>query len=113
MTFFEVMTGMAFAAFADAPVDVAVLEVGIGGSWDATNVVEAATCVITPIGLDHVPLLILGIADYIENPQRVILSEVPVVAKAMELGGSCEGPPGVRGPEGVSAFYATYFTFMK
>ena len=57
MTFFEVITGMAFAAFADAPVDVAVLEVGIGGSWDATNVVEAATCVITPIGLDHVPLL--------------------------------------------------------
>jgi signal transduction histidine kinase len=36
--------------------------------------------------LDHVPLLILGIADYIENPERVILSEVPVVAKAMELG---------------------------
>jgi len=36
--------------------------------------------------LDHVPLLILGIADYIENPERVILAEVPVVAKAMELG---------------------------
>ena len=36
--------------------------------------------------LDHVPLLILGIADYIENPERVIMSEVPVVAKAMELG---------------------------
>jgi hypothetical protein len=36
--------------------------------------------------LDHVPILILGIADYIENPQKVILAEVPVVAKAMELG---------------------------
>src|SRR5512132_1965838 len=36
--------------------------------------------------LDHVPLLILGIADYIENPGQVILSDVPVVAKAMELG---------------------------
>ena len=57
MTFFEVLTGMAFAVFADAPVDVAVLEVGLGGSWDATNVVQAATCVVTPIGLDHVPLL--------------------------------------------------------
>ena len=43
MTFFEVLTGMAFAAFADAPVDVAVLEVGLGGLWDATNVVHAGT----------------------------------------------------------------------
>jgi dihydrofolate synthase/folylpolyglutamate synthase len=57
MTFFEVLTAMAFAAFADAPVDVAVLEVGLGGAWDATNVVEAATAVVLPVGLDHVPLL--------------------------------------------------------
>ena len=57
MTFFEVLTGMAFAAFADAPVDVAVLEVGLGGRWDATNVVQAGTAVVLPIGLDHVPLL--------------------------------------------------------
>ncbi|MCU1588157.1 MAG: FolC bifunctional protein [Frankiales bacterium] len=57
MTFFEVLTGMAFAAFADAPVDAAVLEVGLGGLWDATNVVNAATCLVLPIGLDHVPLL--------------------------------------------------------
>jgi dihydrofolate synthase/folylpolyglutamate synthase len=53
MTFFEVLTGMAFAAFADTPVDVAVLETGLGGTWDATNVVEAATAVVLPIGLDH------------------------------------------------------------
>ncbi|MEX2289618.1 MAG: folylpolyglutamate synthase/dihydrofolate synthase family protein [Mycobacteriales bacterium] len=57
LTFFEVLTAMAFAAFADAPVDVAVLEVGLGGSWDATNLVEAATAVVLPVGLDHVPLL--------------------------------------------------------
>jgi dihydrofolate synthase/folylpolyglutamate synthase len=57
MTFFEVLTGMAFSAFADAPVDVAVLEVGLGGAWDATNVVQAQTCVVLPIGLDHVNLL--------------------------------------------------------
>lgn len=57
MTFFEVLTGMAFAAFADAPVDVAVLEVGLGGAWDATNVVQAQTCVVLPIGLDHIQLL--------------------------------------------------------
>jgi dihydrofolate synthase/folylpolyglutamate synthase len=57
MTFFEVLTGMAFAAFADAPVDVAVLEVGLGGTWDATNVVRAQTCAILPIGLDHTSVL--------------------------------------------------------
>jgi dihydrofolate synthase/folylpolyglutamate synthase len=57
MTFFEVLTGLAFAAFADAPVDVAVLEVGLGGRWDATNVVDAQTCGGLPIGLDHTNLL--------------------------------------------------------
>lgn len=50
---FEVLVAMAFVAFADAPVDVAVLEVGMGGTWDATNVVDADVAVITPIGLDH------------------------------------------------------------
>ncbi|MEU4114063.1 folylpolyglutamate synthase/dihydrofolate synthase family protein [Kitasatospora sp. NPDC028055] len=53
MSFFEVLTGMAYAAFADAPVDVGVVEVGMGGSWDATNVIDSAVAVITPIGLDH------------------------------------------------------------
>ncbi len=53
MSFFEVLTVMAFAAFADAPVDVAVVEVGMGGSWDATNVVEAEVAVITPVAMDH------------------------------------------------------------
>ncbi|MPZ27990.1 MAG: dihydrofolate synthase [Micromonosporaceae bacterium] len=53
LTIFEVMTPMAFAAFADAPVDAAVVEVGLGGAWDATNVVRADVAVLTPIGLDH------------------------------------------------------------
>ena len=57
MTFFEIITCMAFAAFADAPVDVAVLEVGLGGTWDATNVADADVAVITPIDLDHTHLL--------------------------------------------------------
>lgn len=54
---FEVLTAMAFAAFADAPVEVAVVEVGLGGRWDATNVVNAPVAVITPIGIDHVDYL--------------------------------------------------------
>ena len=57
LSFFEVMTAMAFAAFADAPVDVAIVEVGMGGAWDATNVADGSVCVITPIGLDHTEYL--------------------------------------------------------
>jgi dihydrofolate synthase / folylpolyglutamate synthase len=57
MTFFEIITGMAFAAFADAPVDVAVIEVGLGGTWDATNVADADVAVVTPIDYDHTNLL--------------------------------------------------------
>ncbi len=57
MSFFEIVTGMAYAAFADAPVDVAVIEVGLGGRWDATNVIDGTVSVITPISLDHVDKL--------------------------------------------------------
>jgi dihydrofolate synthase / folylpolyglutamate synthase len=62
---FEVLTAMGFAAFADAPVEAGVVEVGLGGRWDATNVVDASVAVITPIGLDHAEFLgsdVLGIA---------------------------------------------------
>jgi dihydrofolate synthase/folylpolyglutamate synthase len=53
LSYFETLTVMAYAVFADAPVDVAVVEVGMGGTWDATNVVDPAVAVVTPIGLDH------------------------------------------------------------
>lgn len=56
-TFFELLTAMAFAAFADAPVDAQVVEVGLGGNWDATNVLHAQTCVVLPVGMDHAQLL--------------------------------------------------------
>jgi dihydrofolate synthase/folylpolyglutamate synthase len=57
MSFFEVLTGMAFAIFADTPVDVMVLEVGVGGRVDCTNVADGAVAVITPIAIDHTRLL--------------------------------------------------------
>ena len=57
MSYFEVLTGLAFAVFADAPVDVAIVEVGLGGEWDATNVVQPVVSVITPIGIDHTDYL--------------------------------------------------------
>jgi dihydrofolate synthase / folylpolyglutamate synthase len=57
LSFFEMMVAMAYAAFADAPIDVAVVEVGLGGSWDATSVAEADVPVILPIDLDHTQYL--------------------------------------------------------
>ena len=53
LSFFEIVTALAFSIFADAPVDVAVVEVGMGGTWDNTNVLDAEVAVVTPIGLDH------------------------------------------------------------
>lgn len=57
LTFFEALTVLAFAIFADAPVDVVVLEAGLGGEWDATNVADGQVCVFTPIAVDHAALL--------------------------------------------------------
>ncbi|MCH1405562.1 MAG: bifunctional folylpolyglutamate synthase/dihydrofolate synthase, partial [Candidatus Nanopelagicales bacterium] len=57
LSYFEVFTSLAYAAFADAPVDVAVIEVGMGGTWDATSVAAASVAVITPIGMDHAEYL--------------------------------------------------------
>jgi dihydrofolate synthase/folylpolyglutamate synthase len=66
LSFFEILTAMAYAAFADTPVDVAVVEVGMGGRWDATNVVDGDVAVVTPIGIDHtdyLPDTLDGIAE--------------------------------------------------
>jgi dihydrofolate synthase/folylpolyglutamate synthase len=57
LSFFETMTALAYAAFAEAPVDVAVIEVGMGGSWDATNVAHGQVAVITPVAVDHAKFL--------------------------------------------------------
>jgi len=57
LSYFEVLVAVAYAAFADAPVDVAVVEVGLGGSWDATNVADGTVAVLTPVALDHQRLL--------------------------------------------------------
>src|ERR1700756_1155102 len=75
MSKFEVVTAMAFAAFADAPVDVAVVEVGMGGRWDATNVVDAPVAVITPISVDHTNYLGHDIADIAAEKAGIIKSQ--------------------------------------
>ena len=72
VTYFELLTAMAFASFADAPVDVAVIEVGLGGRWDATNVIDAMVTVVTPISLDHTRLLGDSVADIAAEKAGII-----------------------------------------
>ncbi|WP_159624732.1 bifunctional folylpolyglutamate synthase/dihydrofolate synthase [Actinomyces sp. zg296] len=72
MSFFEVLTVMALAAFADHPVDAAVIEVGMGGTWDCTNVVDSDVEVITPIGLDHAAWLGSTIREVAQNKAGII-----------------------------------------
>lgn len=76
---FEVLTGLAFAAFADAPVDVAIVEVGIGGTWDSTNIVTPAVSVITPIGMDHMDYLGPDVESIAGNKSGIIKADAPVV----------------------------------
>jgi dihydrofolate synthase/folylpolyglutamate synthase len=84
LSFFEAIVGMGFAAFADAPVDVAVVEVGMGGSWDATNVADGAVAVVTPIAVDHAAYLggtaeaiAVEKAGIIKPGARVVVAEQP------------------------------------
>ncbi|WHT20813.1 bifunctional folylpolyglutamate synthase/dihydrofolate synthase [Crossiella sp. CA-258035] len=79
MSKFEVLTGMAFAAFADAPVDVAVVEVGLGGSWDATNVADGRVAVICPIAIDHVDYLGGDLAGIAKEKAGIIKPGATVV----------------------------------
>lgn len=122
LTYFELLTVLAFAIFADAPVDIVVLEVGLGGQWDATNVADAAVSVVTPIDLDHTELLGDTVEDIahekagILKPEGFLISaaQVPEAAdilleRAQELGipfrfegvefGVAERTPGVGGQQ--------------
>ncbi len=136
MSFFEVVTGMAFAAFADAPVDAAIVEVGMGGTWDATNVVEASVAVITPIAVDHVSYLgdtpgdiAVEKAGIIKKGSLVVMAQQPLEAaevllrRVSEVGataaregiefGIVERTPGVGGQlvtvQGLGATYHDIF----
>lgn len=73
MSKFEVLTAIAYAAFAEAPVEVAVIETGMGGRWDATNVINSQVAVITPIAMDH--------ADYLGDTLAAIAGEKAGIIK--------------------------------
>lgn len=72
ISFFEAITALAFAAFAEHPIDVGVIEVGMGGEWDATNVVNSNVAVIMPIDLDHTEYLGSTIAEIAKTKAGII-----------------------------------------
>ncbi|HHU38657.1 MAG TPA: dihydrofolate synthase [Propionibacterium sp.] len=84
MTFFEVMTGLAFEAFAQAPSDVAVVEVGLGGTWDATSVANAQVAVMCPIDLDHTHLLGTTLEEIATEKAGIIKPGSIVVSAAQQ-----------------------------
>ena len=99
LSFFETVVGMAYATFADAPVDAAVVEVGLGGAWDATNVADGRVAVVTPIGVDHSRLLgdtpgaiAVEKAGIIKPGATVVMAKQPpgaeevLLARATEVG---------------------------
>ena len=101
MTFFEVLTGMAFAAFADAPVDVAVLEVGLGGSGTRPTSSRPRPASILPIGLDHVPLLGTTLAQIATEKAGIIHAAPPSCSRAAAGGrGGAAGPVRRGGRDG-------------
>lgn len=102
LSFFEVLTAFAYAAFADAPVDVAVIEVGMGGEWDSTNVVDADVAVFTTIARDHdrwlgssveeAAQIKSGIIKRLDRGQVVVTStQQPAVESIIAERGSAQG----------------------
>ena len=82
LTFFEALTVLALACFAEAPVDVAVIEVGMGGEWDSTNVVQSQVQVFTPIAIDHAKQLGSTVAEIARTKSGIIKPSSSVVSSA-------------------------------
>jgi dihydrofolate synthase / folylpolyglutamate synthase len=90
LTFFEALTVLAFASFADAPVDVAVIEVGMGGEWDSTNVADGQVAVFTPIALDHTARLGRTVSEIARTKAGIIKPAASVVTAAQSEEGQAE-----------------------
>jgi dihydrofolate synthase/folylpolyglutamate synthase len=82
---FEALTLLAYAAFADAPVDVAVVEVGMGGEWDSTNIADGDVAVITPIALDHEKFLGATVAEIARTKAGIIKPAATVVTAIQQV----------------------------
>ena len=86
LSYFEVLTVLGFATFADAPVDVAIIECGMGGAWDATNVADGQVAVVTPISFDHTDYLGTTLQQIAIEKAGIIKEGASVVLAAQELG---------------------------
>tara|TARA_R110002051_G_scaffold67348_4_gene121854 strand:+ start:1806 stop:3365 length:1560 start_codon:yes stop_codon:yes gene_type:complete len=80
LTYFEALTVLAFASFADAPVDVAILEVGMGGEWDSTNVADGQVAVFSPIALDHTHRLGTTVSEIARTKSGIIKPAAAIVS---------------------------------
>ena len=78
-TWFEIVTAAALRWFADIAVDVAVIEVGLGGTWDATNVADAQVAVVTNVSLDHVGILGPTLSDIAAEKAGIVKSDSSLV----------------------------------
>ena len=90
LSFFEALTILAYAAFADAPVDVAVIEVGMGGEWDSTNIGDGQVAVFTPIALDHTARLGKTVAEIARTKSGIIKPSAAVVSAQQEASALAE-----------------------
>jgi len=96
LTYFEAIAILGFAVFADAPVDVLVLEVGMGGEWDSTNVANGDVAVFTPIALDHTDRIGLTVAEIaktkagIIKPDAIVVSAIQTADAVRELEAKAE-----------------------
>lgn len=84
LTFFEALTVLAYAVFADAPIDVGVIEVGMGGEWDSTNVADGQVAVFTPIDLDHTERLGRTVEEIARTKAGIIKPGRSVVSAAQQ-----------------------------
>ena len=82
ISYFEALTALAFVAFAEHPVDVGIIEAGLGGEWDATNVVQSQVSVMTPIGLDHMDYLGSTLEEIAQTKAGIFKPESNVVLAA-------------------------------
>lgn len=110
LTFFEALTVLALACFAEAPVDVAVIEVGMGGEWDSTNVVQSQVSVFTPIAIDHAKQLGATVAEIartksgIVKPSSAVVSSRQVPEALAELERAAELTESTLAVEGMGPF---------
>jgi dihydrofolate synthase/folylpolyglutamate synthase len=113
LSFFEALTLLAFAAFADAPVDVVVLEVGMGGEWDSTNIADGQVAVFTPIALDHTARLGSTVAEIARTKSGIIKPAAAVVSAKQTADALAELERAVELTESTLAVAGTAFDLVS